>query len=172
MHTKDREHSHGLQVADDLPLQAKIWKVERIAWVVFSLLLLAAMLGLFGGGILSKTKQSSADQALRIEYERFGRYQAPTDIKLHIAAQAVRGEFLRVWFDARYLEEVELSQISPAPHSTEVAQGKHIYQFKIATPGQPVSINFEVKGNNYGQTHLLCGLENGPELSLTQFFYP
>lgn len=172
MHTKDREQSNGLQVAEDLPLQTKIWKMERIAWVVFSLLLLAGMLGVFGRGILSKTTHSSPDQVLRIEYERFGRYQAPMDLKIHVGAQAVQGQFLRLWFDSKYFEAVELSQISPAPHSTEVAQGKHIHQFKVAAPGQPVSINFEVKGNTYGQTHLRFGLENGPELSLTQFFYP
>jgi hypothetical protein len=42
---------HGdLEIQEDLPFQRREWLVERVAWGVMALLIVAALLGLFGTG--------------------------------------------------------------------------------------------------------------------------
>lgn len=172
MHTDERSGSGNLQVAENLPLQQKIWKAERISWAIVISLLFAALLGLFGKGPLSSAESRTPDGLLRVEYDRLSRYQAPTELKLHIGPAATQSESLRLWINADYWEQVELSQISPAPQFTEMGNNKHIYHFKIATPNSPLLISFQVKGAGYGKTDLHLGLQNGPALNMKQFFYP
>lgn len=48
-----QRQNHQLEVGEDVKFQNRWWVFERIAWVFMALLLLAALLGLLGPGLLS-----------------------------------------------------------------------------------------------------------------------
>ena len=51
-----------LQLEQDLVLQQRTWRVQRIGWVVLALIVLCGTLGLFGGiGPLNSTSTQAAD---------------------------------------------------------------------------------------------------------------
>lgn len=64
------EHARkgGLEVSQDLNFQRREWVVQRVGWVVMAVLLVAALLGLFGPGPLSKSIAGSASGPVRAEY--------------------------------------------------------------------------------------------------------
>src|SRR5687768_8105632 len=65
---------HTMELDDKIDLQIRGWKVQRIGWVVILALMLAAALGVFGEGVISK-KQVDLGNA-QVTYDRFFRYEA------------------------------------------------------------------------------------------------
>jgi hypothetical protein len=82
MAKKEQEAAEGkpanLDVEQDMPFIRKEWAAERIAWVVFLLLFLAALAGLLGTGPLSHTTASSG--AMEVEYYRFVHRNTGTEL--------------------------------------------------------------------------------------------
>ena len=77
----------GIDLADDISLQEKTWRVQRVGWAVMALLVAAGLAGVFARGPLSRAEAQG--QGLRLEYERFERYQAPSEIRVRLAPDAV-----------------------------------------------------------------------------------
>ena len=74
-----------LEIAQDLAFQRREWTIQRVAWAVMALVALAGLLGLFGGaGPL--TRAAAGNGALRLDYARFERKHAPTELRLQVAA--------------------------------------------------------------------------------------
>jgi len=70
----------SLEIVQDMTFQRRAWVVQRIAWVVMLLIVVAAVLGLFATGPLSGTTAKTDDGVLTIEYGRFARHDAQTDL--------------------------------------------------------------------------------------------
>ena len=75
----------SLEVEDLPSFQRKEWRIQRIGWVAWALVLLAGMLGLIGSGPLSSTSSSATDESLTVRYDRFLHYHQPTtfEVTLH-----------------------------------------------------------------------------------------
>ena len=59
-----------------MPFVRRSWRLQRTAWVVMGLSLLAAALGLFGDGVFSAGLAQDASGTLEIAYERVVRQDA------------------------------------------------------------------------------------------------
>lgn len=66
---KDREHP----VVEDIQLQRKVWRLQRVGWYVLLALVILTLLGLFSRGPLSSLVAISDSKDLTVEYERFHR---------------------------------------------------------------------------------------------------
>jgi hypothetical protein len=71
---------YASEVGEDFPFQERTWRVERIGWLVVLALLVAAVAGLFSGGLLGRATASDPEGRLVVEYDRFARYGAPAEI--------------------------------------------------------------------------------------------
>ena len=60
-------------VKEDMRFQNTVWVIERVAWVLLSLVPLAALAGLFSNGPLSDRVAQAPNSAFSVEYERFQR---------------------------------------------------------------------------------------------------
>ena len=47
------DQATSLQIEEDLPLQERTWRFQRVGWAIMGLLLLSALAGLFANGPLS-----------------------------------------------------------------------------------------------------------------------
>ena len=57
-----------LEVGQDLDFQRREWAVQRVGWGAMALVILAALLGLFGSsGPLSRAATNAADDLVRLE---------------------------------------------------------------------------------------------------------
>ena len=68
----------------DLAFHSLSWRVERIAWLGMLLILVAALFGLFGDGLLSHRQLRTADGSMVLEYDRFGQVSADTILSLSL----------------------------------------------------------------------------------------
>jgi hypothetical protein len=164
------------QVADldtpqDLRAQRIDWRFERAGWVAIALVLLAAIAGLLGPGLLSEATAGSTGTALWAEYNRFERYQAPAQLRLH-ARPAGASDTLQVWLDRAYLESFEIERVDPPPRAVAVGPDRLIYEFALAPGSGPVSVTFHVQAIDYWRVPVRLGVVGGPELAFTQLVYP
>ena len=59
-----------LQINQDMEHHHTMWVIQRVGWVVMALLLLLALAGLLGNGVVSHITAGEAGDALQLEWER------------------------------------------------------------------------------------------------------
>jgi hypothetical protein len=60
-------------VGESLSLQRREWRVDRVGWVVMGLILVAGLLGVWGGGLLGSVTATGSDGRVLVDYDRFVR---------------------------------------------------------------------------------------------------
>ncbi|HEX7080192.1 MAG TPA: hypothetical protein VF329_04190 [Gammaproteobacteria bacterium] len=167
----DQRRSSDLEISEDMEFQRRTWIVERFGWAVLALIVVAAILGLFGKGLLGHAEATAADGTLTVEYYRFWRMQSP--MMVGVAAQTVpTGDRARIWMDRAYVESVQVDRITPEPESVEAAADRLIYVFALAHAGEPLRATFEVEPQRPWRVRGRVGVEGGEMVMFSQFVYP
>jgi hypothetical protein len=163
---------------DDLLLQRVMphhraaWRVERIGWAIGSVALIAAMLGLFGYGPMSRTTVGT-HESIQVEYDQFQRSSAPTDYVVTANAALARAGRLRIRFDQSLVEQVEFNDIVPEPEHVLAGRGYTEFEFDIA-PGREarVRIVFRFRPITFGHRGGQVVVSGAPPVTLDQYIYP
>ncbi|HEU4742787.1 MAG TPA: hypothetical protein VFS50_14435 [Meiothermus sp.] len=153
-----------------LEFQRRQWRAQRVAWGILVVLVLAALLGLFGPGVLSGVETATGDGALRAEYHRFVRYEDPTRLELQV--RPTGGEELRIWLSREYVQGSGIQQVVPQPESVEAGPDRYTYVFRLENPSGPVSISYELMPVRMGRLGGQVGLEGREAVQVGQFVYP
>jgi len=161
-----------LEINQDLRFQRRFWRIQRVGWGVMVLLALAALLGLLGPGLLSSTTLRTPNASLRIEYDRFARYQAPTQLKVHVASGSEREGVVQVWLNRDYLNEVQVTNVAPQPDSVTAGPDRLVYSFHVSRSDQPTLVIFYLEPEQFGQLSGRVGLGEQEFLNFRQFIYP
>jgi hypothetical protein len=160
----------SLQITHDLEFQQREWRVQRAAWGLGLLILIAGLLGLLGGGPLSHV--ATASGPVTVEYERFVRKRAPTAMTLRIAPDAVAAGEVAVWLDRAFLDKVAVERVSPEPASMAAGAGRVIYRFALVEPTGPAEVVFTLQPEEPGLARGRLGIVDGVELAFDQFIFP
>jgi hypothetical protein len=167
------ERVGDLELKHDPEFQRFWWKVERIAWVAMTTLVLAALLGAFGSGPLSRGAAGDPfEQPIRLEYERFARALAPTTLRAQLRAGLARDGAVRLWVSRPYLEAVRVEEVTPEPAQVEAGQDRLVYVFRVADPARPATVSFHLKPERPGALTGHVGVGDGTPLRFEQFVYP
>lgn len=162
----------GLQVKEDLHIQHRIWRMQRVGWVLLALFLLAGLLGLLGGaGMLNRGTVGTADGSVRVEYPRLDRYVAPTELSIRIEPSAFSGDSVELAVSRSWLDVFEMYGISPQPQQERVTGGDMQFRFAV-TPGQPVDIAFFGRPHHVGPLPGSLQVGGGERLAFSTFVLP
>ena len=161
-----------LEVHEDLKFERRQWTVERIGWLTMLALIIAALLGAFGRGPLSKRNEQTRDKTLSIEYDRFGRLQAQTDVKLKIAEAALSGRELRLWLDRAYMARFEIKEINPEPERIDLGADRMTLVYRVPQRERPLSVNLILEPVEFGSVAGAAGVEGKDSVTFSQFVYP
>lgn len=168
----DLKRIGDIEINQDPDFQRRCWRVQRIGWIVMALLALSALLGLFGRGPFSHALIRDPSIPLSVEYERFGRYQSPLTLSLHLNAGASGDREVRLWFSQDFLRDVHIQSITPQPDRADLSPSGTIYVFGIAqpNPGGDVTVHFEAR--TIGALSGKVGLVESRAIAFTQWIYP
>src|SRR5699024_5161687 len=109
----------GLKIPQNPKIQRRNWALERFGWGAIALTLLAAILGLFGSGPLSWATAGQQGDPLWITYQRFGRWQSPMSLHVHLSPQAIRNGQVQLWLSRAYLDDINVQQVIPQPQTVK-----------------------------------------------------
>lgn len=146
----------GLQLDEDRRLQERLWTVERCAWLVFGLLVLAALAGLTGGGgPLSHGHMAMAGGT--VEYPRIARWQASEELIVEFGA----GEGPRtVTLSSSFTEQFQIESIQPRPARWDAgAEGQRL-TFEV-TNGGTGNVTLYVRPSDPGVVSFELALDGG-----------
>lgn len=161
-----------LESEENLAFQERSWRWEMVGRWACALLVLAALVGLFGSGPLSHAEKATEDGKLRVEYPRFARTDTTYQILVYIAAAAVENGHADVWIDSDLLEVLQIESLVPEPAEVELDRGRVVYRFRAAPTDDlaPVVLNVKTDGSarHVGQ----IGLRDGGSVKLALWLYP
>jgi hypothetical protein len=143
------------------------WFVQRIAWAVLAAVVIVAIAGVFGGGPLASARVAISGGEVR--YERFVRKRAGTEWHIKPARNTASGLF-DVGIDASLLDHYEVISIVPEPRTTQLALGKAVYEFDLASA--PADVVFHLEPERIGRALGEMRLGNSSSTVIKQFVLP
>lgn len=156
-------------VEEDIALQRRIWRIERIGWYALVVVVVLTLFGLFSHGLLSSAVASSATKDLVVEYERFHRSGAVNTMVIH--SRGKPGETHTVVIGKAMMEGFSIDSIQPQPrNSAGNGQGLRL-TLEGDTHGES-SLYLEWSSNGLGLYESKIAVEGGGEVAITQFIYP
>jgi hypothetical protein len=159
-----------LDINQDLAFQRAEWSVQRLGWLVMTVLVILALVGLTGAGPLATAQVSDPGNALRVEYSRFERVQAATEVQIELAATG--RDPVELWIANEYLNAVELSFISPNPVETRTGADRQVFAFAPIEGATSIVVGLEFRPKAAGMLSATMGIPNGGEVAFRQFVYP
>lgn len=166
MRVSELKNISGLEIESDEAFQRREWQFERCGRAGMYGLIALALVGVFGKGGLSAASRENAD--MRLDYERFVRWEAPTE--LSITAFPRQSDEVRLRIGGGYLSRVQLTEIVPAPLETISAADEDTYVLRLAETGGRIKLH--VTPNAPGMLRLDLRLGSGEPLRVRQFVWP
>jgi hypothetical protein len=135
--------SDAIAVGEDLDFQRKWWKFERFIWIVFLVLLICDVLGLFGRGWLANAQRETPDHALNLKYERIERASTPSIMTLNFGPAAIQNGEIKVFVSDSVVKPLGAQRIAPQPSVSQVGNGGITYTFAASQSPAVVQIQLE-----------------------------
>lgn len=152
-----------LQMEDEIDLHKKGWVIQRVGWVLLYILVIAAALGFFGDGWLSRTTTSG--EHVVISYERFIRTENPT--RIHFNTTANDGETV-VSLPEHYVDIMHIRHLQPEPQSQEIRSGRVVLTFP-ATGNASITLSLSPRKSGSLEGEILV---NDEPFLLSHYIYP
>ena len=146
----------------DAYFQKKEWLLFWAGLTLMAIFLILGILGLFGSGTLSKSKEAGA--GFSIEYERFLRYSMSSEIKINTKGLEKDSS---IFISSAFMRKVKIEKTSPEPESIEGANDQ--FKLKFAS-GDIKEIIFYIRPINSGKNNFSIEI-NGKKIRLNQFIY-
>lgn len=150
--------------------QAREHAAQRFAWIVLALGIALAGAGLFGGGPIAHTKIASPDGSLTVHYDRFVRYDAPSEIEVEATAQG--DDALTIYLSRGFSDAVRVEHAVPSAAHTAASPHAIAYTFNFEpAPQRPRRVVLRVIPQTIGA---LSGTVTVGAMSVrvSQFVYP
>lgn len=160
----------GLELGTNAgPPHPAAWRAQRVGWWLLGMFVIAAALGVFGDGPVSKRRVTAADGQLTFEYERFVRIDAPAQMRVDVPP-AVGARDVELWLAREYLQHIEIETMTPQPLETTSAPAALYYRFRVTEGGGAIAFNY--KARKAGPLHATIGLKGTPGIRFAQWVYP
>src|SRR4051794_20555004 len=131
---------NGLQIDQSLDFQRRFERIQTIVWRVLALLPVAAIAGLFGGGLFSQV--TAGDGGVKVSSDRFGRRSVDTQLEVTLV-RAQRPVAVSISRD--FLDGYDVSEIRPQPERVTAYADRLAYTF-AALPRATISFTLQPQG--------------------------
>jgi len=160
-----------LQLSDDAAFHKRELAFRRGGVVALYVLLLAALVGLFGSGPASHASARSADGTVRVDYDRIVRANAPTELRFHVPYGRKVDGTVELWLDPAFAQSIMIEQIVPEPVRTRVVDSRLKAEIVAVAADTALDITLTYRPKSLGSTVIDAGV-NGGGVRLRQFVFP
>lgn len=136
-------------VGEDLEFQKKWWMFEHVTWIVFLIILLLDLAGVFGRGPAAKAQKRSADGTLDVHYERIERTGTSSFMRIQFGPEAIHNGQIHLFVSESLVKELGTQRVIPAPLSTEVGNDGLTYTFPASQVPATVELSLEPTAPGY-----------------------
>jgi hypothetical protein len=162
------KNTGGLQIDQDLEFQRREWIAQHVGWWALVAFIAAALLGAFGGGLLSSARAGDEGSALWIDYERFVRVGTTSRLSVHLGA-ARDGSSQELRINREYFENLRVEQIVPEPDRTVIGGSDVTMYFPPSNDSSVVIL--DVQPLRIGRQSARFSTKGAQTPAFTQFAY-
>jgi hypothetical protein len=157
-------------IDENMPLQRRIWRLERVGWVVLILFVTSIFIGLFGDGPLSQATMNSPDKKMELKYSRYARVNSLEKLIFKLKTEGRDKPVILI--EAMYFKKNQLTHIMPAPESEIENAGYMEFHFNSSTSDSIFTAIFSVTPLKPGSQCARVGADKNPLSGFSQFIYP
>jgi hypothetical protein len=137
-----------IAVGEDLNFQRKWWRFENAAWILFTLIILADLAGLFGRGPLAKAERRSTDGTVDVRYERIERTDSPSILSIDFGPQAIHDGQIQLYVSESMVKSLGTQRVIPEPKTTMIGGAGLTYTW--AASKLPASVDLALQPSGPG----------------------
>lgn len=156
-------------VQENMRMQRRVWRFERVGWYVLVVIVLLALAGLFGNGPLSDAEALSQDGRLKVEYQRLSR--SGTTDSLFITVQGVPGKPVRVELAGPLLREASIETMQPEPQ-VSMSHGPALLLQLGTTNDGVATLYLTLRSEHVGTLQGIVRAGSQTEVHFSTFLYP
>lgn len=150
-------------------MQIREWRLERVGFLALLLIIVLCLLGLFSGGPLSNVQQRTPSGDLQVEYQRFLRNGATTNLVLTLRSRD--GAEAAVQFEGELLDSGRIETLVPEPLASATHDGSGL-ALRFAPDAEGVArVYLAFRSDGVGLYRFRV-IANGEALDLQHFIYP
>lgn len=150
--------NHEIEVGEDLEFQRKWWRFENLAWILFTLIIVLDMAGLFGRGPIAKAERHAADGTIDIKYERIERTDSPSILTIDFGPSAIHDGKIKLFISESLVKGLGTQRVVPAPTETTIGEGGLTYTFPASKP--PATVDLALQPSGPGIYHFKIAVTN------------
>lgn len=163
------DNRSGAPIDEDMALQRAVWRMERVGWIVLCLVVLLSLAGLFSVGPLSTATAASPDGDLVVDYERFLRNGAATDLQVRVITDDDGDVVIRL--GASLMGTFTIETLHPHPKEAGSDRSGLVLTFPPAREGA-FAIYLSIRPSSTGLVRGEVSLDDGTTVPLSSFIYP
>ena len=149
-------------VGEDLDFQRKWWKFENAAWVVFTLIIVLDLIGVFGRGPVAKAERRTADGSIDVKYERIERTDSPSIMTIAFGPSAIQDGRVKLYVSSSLVKALGTQRVIPAPKDSIVGEGGITYTFPASKP--PASVDLALQPAGPGVFNFTIGVPGAEQV--------
>jgi len=157
--------SRNYPIKEDMDFQRRSWTVERTGWLILGVIMVAALVGLFGYGPVSKAHLNGND--LKLSYERFQRSTKLATYVFRLGGGSA-GE-RQLTLGPRFQTGYEITSIQPQPLQSTAGPDGLTLKFGATGDNQTVVIWAHPRAYGLVRISVASGNERHP---IWSFVYP
>ncbi len=158
-----------LQIEADDRYHRSFIRIQRAGWAAITLLLLAAVAGIIGPGLLGTSTVASPDNLLKAEYSMTS--NSHRDTWIWITAESPGSGPITIWISREYVESFHIEEIVPEPERVYATGDRVFYEF-LPAPGETMlKISLLAEPSSIGPISGTVGA-GGQLVKIKQFIWP
>jgi hypothetical protein len=162
----------GLQIDADLAYQERTWRVQRIAWGIFVVLIIGGLSGLLGSGPLSHSSAGSPGDGFTVDYDRLARAHASTTLVMHIDRRLSRNDEVGIVLSGDAVRTIEFESTTPPADGTSLNPAGAVLRFRTDRQPGELTVILYAKPRQMGALTSRIGVQGGPVHEIRQWIYP
>jgi hypothetical protein len=160
----------GLDLDQDLGFERRSGRIQRVGWATIAALIAAALLGLFGTGVLSRTVVTSGP--LQLAYDRFGRVNAPGTMDVDLPGRVGVDGSVMLWLDRAFVDRTRIESVTPQPTLQTWGPDRLVFMFPAGASSERFRVNLRITPQHVGLVQSRLGSHDGSALRFWLFIYP
>ena len=164
--------STAIELETDDRFQKTEWRVQRVGWVIWICILVAAVLGFVGPGLFSQTRSVARDHSLVITYDRFVHFHHPTTFSVAFELESVGTDHFELTVSKVLLECIDIQRIDPEPKRSAITRDGVAYLFETDGQSRTGTLIFHVDYETPGRVAGNITLSGHQPANIAQFVFP
>jgi hypothetical protein len=147
------------------------WLIQRLGWIVWTGVIVAALVGFMGRGPYSDSIATSSDRTTEVSFNKYVHYHSPETLEITLRPESDT-ETARLFLSRSLLDNMEIRRTEPEATKSILAQDGVFYDFAKQPLVDSIKIVMHVDYQKFGNISGEIGLAEHPAAALNQFVYP